>query len=261
MQILGVNSTSSTDVGRNLMTIKFMNRINMLLSVQSQAIQNKGEIAGIKQQQQDAIDTQKKNEDEYKKEQRHRILHAIVSIIAHVINLVMTIVRPVKHIAKAARKAVTKTVRKSIGKASQGLMQHIGLSQPMKRMAGGAKKALKTGVEKPGMGKRALTHIANGGAKRFIKRTAVIDGISGGLNGIGDGVFKVQTAKIKNAIDNLQNNIDLISTNYELSESLKQKEQDNIKKQVDANIQMLENVTSAVNSMGNLQMQVLTNAV
>ncbi|EJB9157239.1 hypothetical protein MXG88_004868, partial [Salmonella enterica] len=80
MQILGVNSTSSADVGRNLMTIKFMNRINMLLSVQSQAIQNKGEIAGIKQQQQDAIDTQKKNEDEYKKEQRHRILHAIVSI-------------------------------------------------------------------------------------------------------------------------------------------------------------------------------------
>lgn len=281
MQILGVNSTSSnTDVARNLMAVRFMNRINMLLSVQSQSIQNKGEIAGIKQQQQDALDTQKKNEDEYKKEQRHRILHAIVSIIAHVINLVMTIVRPVKHIAKAAKKAVKKAV-KSVTKTSRGVMQHIGLSKPMKRVAGGVKKGIeagiekpgmgrvaggvkkgiKAGVEKPGMGKRVLTHIAKGGTKKFIKRTALINGISGGLNGIGDGVFKVQTAKIKNSIDNLQNNIDLISTNYELSESLKKKEQDNIEQQVNANVQMLENVNSAVNTMGNLKMQVLTNAV
>ncbi|HFS5794024.1 TPA: hypothetical protein ACH1J3_004838 [Citrobacter werkmanii] len=256
-----ISMNTSNSIGKSLLSIKRMNSANMLLSIQSQSIQNQGEIAGIKLKQQDALDTQKKNEDEYKKQQRHRILHAIVSVFAHVINLVMTIIRPVKHLAKTAKKALTKTLRKSINKASSGLLKNFGLSHPMKRVAGGVKKGLKVGAEKPGIARRALTHLAGRETKKFIKRTAFINGISGGLNGVGDGVFKIQTAKIKLAIDNLQNNIDLISSNFDLSESLKQQEQDNVKRQVESNIQMLENVNSAVNTMGNLQVQFLTKAV
>jgi len=77
MLISGTNSTNasangSSGVMKNFMAIRMMNRLNMLLSVQSQSIQNKGEISGIKQQQQNALETQEDNEEEYQKEHRHR---------------------------------------------------------------------------------------------------------------------------------------------------------------------------------------------
>lgn len=258
MKIVPISTDHS--LVQSMLNIKFANRMNSLLSVQSQCIQNKGEIEGLKKQQQDALDNQAENEKEYKKEKRHRILHAIVSIFAHVVNLVMTVLRPVKHLMKTARKAITKALHKSIGKSMGGLLKHAGLAKPMKHITAGVKKGAGAAIEKPGLGKRALNHLANGGAKSFLKRTALINGISGGLNGIGDGVFKIQDAKIKNAIANIENNIELISANFKVSEEIKSKAQDNIKTQVNENIQIMENVASTISKFGNLQMQLLTKA-
>ncbi|MFS9381051.1 hypothetical protein QNN88_10180 [Citrobacter sp. ANG330] len=254
MQIKFTPTTSGHNTALDLLKIKGANRLNMLLSVQSQTIQNQGEISGIKQQQQDALDNQQKNEEEYKKEQRHRILHAIVSIFAHVINLVMTIIRPVKHLAKAARKGISKAINKGLHKATGGLLRHMGAAKPMKRVAGGAKKAIKGSSA----AKRPAMKVVASEAKKFAKRTAVINGVSGGLNGIGDGVFKIQTGKIKNAIDNLENNIDLISANFTMTENMKKDEQDNIKAQVDKNVDMRKNVQSTINTIGNMQAHIMS---
>jgi len=244
-----------------------MNRINNLLTVQSQSIQNKGEIQGIKQQQKDALDNQKENEKEYKKEQRHRILHAIISIFAHVVNLVMTIIRPVKHIAKMAKKGISKAVNKSVGKAAGKLASHFdsgiipkGAGQPMRKAVTGINKGLKAGVEESGLAKKALTNISQGGVKSFLKRSAMINGIADGVNGISDGVFTIQEAKIKNIIANNENNVELISENNKMNEDLKKKAQDVLARNADETMQMKKNVNNAIDQYGNLQMQLLTKA-
>lgn len=257
MKIVPISTDHS--LVQSMLNIKFANRMNSLLSVQSQCIQNKGEIEGLKKQQQDALDNQAENEKEYKKEKRHRIIHAIVSIFAHVVNLVMTILRPVKHLMKTARKAITKALHKSIGKSMGGLLKHVGLAKPMKHLTAGVKKGAGAAIKKPGLGKRILNNLSNG-IKSFLKRTGIINGISGGLNGIGNGVFKIQDAKIKNAIANIENNVELISANFKVSEEIKSKAQDNIKTQVNENIQIIENVASTISKFGNLQMQLLTKA-
>jgi hypothetical protein len=232
----------------------------MLLSVQSQSIQNKGEISGIKQQQQNALETQEDNEEEYQKEHRHRILHAIISIFTHIVNIVMTVLRPVKHIAKAVSKSLSKALNKGIKKATNGMMKHFGLAKPMQRVGKGVQKSIKSGIKEPGLGSRALTHIANGGLEDFIKRTTIINTVGNSINKIDDGIFGMQTAKLKEEIAIIKTNMELIDYNCQLSESIKQQEQDNIKTQVNENIQMLEDINSAVNALGNLNMQVIAKA-
>lgn len=256
---IGAVSTDQSLV-QSMLNIKFANRMNSILSVKSQCIQNKGEIEGLKKQQQDALDNQAENEKEYKEERKHRIIHAIVSIFTHVINLVMTILRPVKHIAKAARKSITKAVRKSVGKASGGLLKHANVAKPMKRLAGGVKKGSSAALKKPSLNKKELLNVIGSEAKKSLKRTAVANGVLGGADAVNTGVLKIKTAQIKNTIANIENNIELISANFDVSEKNKSKEQENIQTQVNENIQMRENVASTISKFGNLQMQLLTHA-
>lgn len=252
-------------------------------NLESTLIDNEGEVAGKRLENENALKNQSDNEQSYKKQQRHKIIHAIVSFFAHVISLVMLVVRPVKSIAKMVtkgiKKAVSKAAGKSLRKTAGHMMKHIGKSakngigksvkhaghKGAKLVKSGTKaiKSLSTGSEKAAAAKKLAKNIAHpkqGVFARFmksdfgrlVKRQALVNGSAAAVNGIGDGVTNVQTAKIEKRVNDRDNQNALTEMNEDMLEQQKKQQLENSKEvyqNKEDNIKLANNLLKHANDI------------
>ncbi|MCK7227233.1 type III secretion system translocon subunit SctE [Enterobacter asburiae] len=255
-----ISPSASHDTGSFLKSAQANRAAQQWLQAQnlnSQIIDNRGQIAGKKLEQENGLKNQQDNEKQYKKEKRHRILHAIFSFIAHVISLVMIVIRPVKSVAKLAKKGIKKALSKTAGKSMHNTAGHM-----MKKLGKGIKHAGQEGVRSVKSGVKTVKNTVvqtaqnvghmNGsilknmghGLKgmrdgfrnfmqtdlgRLAKREAIVNGTVESVNGIGDGVTDIQIAKIKSNVEWRENNNELIEQNFDVSEQQKKQTLDNTK--------------------------------
>ncbi|ECJ9816599.1 YopB/SseC family type III secretion system translocon subunit [Salmonella enterica] len=222
-----------------------------VMNTKETLIDDQGEIAGKKLENENAIKNQNDNEQEYKKQKRHKIIHAIVSFFSHVISLVMIVVRPVKSIAKMVtkgiKKAVSKTAGKSMRKTASHMMKHIGKSVKHGGHKGAnliksGKKAITSSITHTDIGavaknlakklthpKQNFSHFMKSDFGRLVKREAMVNGGTAALNGIGDGANEIQISKIEKRINDRDNQNELINANGYMAEQQKKQQIENSK--------------------------------
>ncbi|MBF0035743.1 hypothetical protein HAX39_24585 [Citrobacter freundii] len=237
-----------------------------MMTLQMTLDENNGVIEGKRIQQQNAIKDQHDNEEEYKKAQRHKIIHAIVSFFAHVVSLVLLVTGPVKMLAKAASKTVKKVVSKAAGKTVRKTTQtsmkqaaeHAGSPTKMRSKSHPSGKAAREATQdsgcaatekKPSRVKRFL----NSDLGRFTKRITLVNGIAGGLNGMGDGVFALQTADIRHSTQIRAQQGRLIDANEALSEGVKAQSTEVLKENLTAAVGLRETVSEVISLAGKRQ--------
>lgn len=254
------SSTSSSDIPlssgdklKNLQRMRLEQMIVQTMNLESTLIDNKGEVAGKRLESENALKNQNDNEQEYKKQQRHKIIHSIVSFFTHVISIVMIVVRPVKSIAKMAtkgiKKAVSKTVGKSVRKTAGHMMEHIGIS--MKHVGHKGTRLVESG-KKAMHHKHGLSGFMKSDVGRLVKREALINGSAAALNGVGDGVTKIQISEIENRVETRDNQNELIEADAGITEELKKQQIDNMKQiyqEKEDNIKLVNSLIKHVNDI------------
>lgn len=280
---VGTNSTTNLQPGSesfiaNLAKMKLATQVSSLMTCKSTIIENKGDIAGSKLEQENALNMQSDNEDEYKKEHKHKILHAIISVFAHIINLVMIVVRPAKTIAKSVAKTAKKAVNKAAGKTAKKGMQHVAEGMEMHGKKGhkmhkpkkpavkhnsvrhsvehnAEKKLAEKGVNKPGKFRKFMQSDIGNTAKRI----TLVNGVTAGLNGIGDSASDIQIAKIQKDLAHLEQNNDLINSNSDIFASTKEQLQETLKENMQSRIDRQKALSDAINKISNMQAAVTQN--
>jgi len=224
-------------IGDVVMASVNANKQAALYTVQNYGIESDAQKAAINKEVQDGYDTQKENEEQYKKEHRHKLMHKIFGAIFHIVRAVVHIAQPRKMIKSVMKLTHPKHAVKS-------------MTEKMKSVLGrGAKNTVKETV-------KDASHMHT--AKQVLKYAEKTANWGQAGLAVNDGIGNVQVAKIKKDIAEIQLAKSLTESIYSSLESEKKEQMNTVDDRISDVISTEKSVNEMINRQSSMQAQLVS---